>query len=146
MGSFAVPDQNIGACAGTRQKPESLTQHCAQFASEVFENNAFLSIPVSREVDIALSEGQGGKDHRRPCITEGRQEQWYKDYWLLQLQRLWRLLLCRAARTGLHPTSRRMQLHNSRLITTSWFTSNNSFGRACEPVLFPQLIDGGMHG
>lgn len=146
MGQTVACAQNIDLCAQRRAEPESLSQHYAQFALEVFENKEFLPMLSLREVDIALSKGQGGTDHRRPCITEGRQEQWYKEYWLLQLRRLWRLLLCRAARTGLHPTSRRMQLHNSRLITTSWFTHNNFYGRAYGPVLSAPLMFGGADG
>lgn len=146
VGHSVMIAQNIDTRAAMRPRPESLSQHYAQFVLETFENKEFLPIVELREVDIALSKGQGGTDRLKPCITEGRQEQWYKDYWLLQLQRSWRLLLCRAARIGLHPTSRRMQRRINRSITTGWFTRNNFIGRTFGSVHFALPTVGGANG
>lgn len=137
---------NIGGTKRMPSKSESLLQHCAQFAVEGFENKVFLSIVPLREVDIALSWGQGGKDHPKPRINRGRQIQWYKDFLLLRLRRSWRWLPFRAAKTVHRCNSRRMQQHNSRSITASWFTSAHCFGRAFGPV-HPALPNcGGANG
>ena len=138
--------RNMGRTQPACLKSESLLQHYAQFALEVIENTVFLAIVPSREVDIALSWGQGGKDHRKPCINRGRQIQWYKDFLLSRSQRLWRLLPFLAAKTVRRCRSRRMQQHNSRSITTSWFTSAYCFGRACGPVHPAPHPNGGAIG
>lgn len=146
LAAVLVCAQNIVGCAVMRRRFESLLQHHAQSTVEVFENKAFLPIVKSREVDIALSMGSGGADHRKPCTTKGRQEQWYKDFWLSQLQRSWRLLRYRAAKTVNRCKLRQMQPHNSRSTTTSWFTDDCFLGWALRPVrFFPQTL-GGAHG
>lgn len=137
---------NIGETKPVRSKSESLLQHRAQFASEVFENKVFLSSVTLREVDIALSWGQGGKDHPKPCINAGRQIQCCKDLLLLRLRRSWRLLPFRAAKTARRCNSRRMRQHNRRSITASWFTSAHCFGRAFGPVHPALPICGGANG
>ena len=142
----AVLAQNMDAPARDCTRLESLLQHCAQFALEVFENKAFLPIVESREVDIALSWGQGGEDRSKPCTNRGRQIQWYKDFLLSRLRRSWRLLPFRAAKTVRRCNSHQMQQHNSRSITTSWFTSAHCFGRAFGPVLPASFLAGGADG
>ena len=146
LGCSRAVAQNIVALQLIRTKVESLLQHHAQFTSEVFENKAFLSIVNPREVDIALSWGQSGEDRSKPCINRGRQIQWYKDYLLSRLRRSWRLLPFRAAKTVRRCNSLQMQLHNSRSITTSWFTSAHCFGRAFGPVLPAPFLAGGAYG
>lgn len=141
-----VTVQKIGGYAISCLTSESFRQHYTQFALEPFENAEFLDTADSREVDIALSKGQGGKDRSVPSQKRGRQQEWYKDYWLLQLRHLWRLSLFRVAKIGLYPTSRRMQPCISKSITTSFLTSINSFGRAFGPVLFAPSAVGGAHG
>lgn len=138
--------QNIGRVSRRWTKPESLRQHHAQFTPEVFENKGFLDIVPLREVDIALSWGQGGEDHRTPCTNRGRQIKWYKDLWLSRLRRLWRLLLCLVAKTVRRCMSHRMQQHSSRSTTTSWFTSAYCFGRAFRPVQPALPPRGGAYG
>jgi len=138
--------QNIDAILRVDANSESLRQHCTQFVLEAFENTVFLSILKLREVDIALSWGQGGKDRRTPCINRGRQKQWYKELWPLWWRRLWRLWPFRAAKTvhrcGLHLT----RPHNRPSITTDWFTKDCFFGRAFGPVRFALVISGGTDG
>ncbi len=138
--------QKIDACANSCRISESFRQHYTQFALEPFENAVFLDTEYPREVDIALSMGQGGKDRSVPSQKRGRQQEWYKDFWLLQLRRLWRLSLFRVVNIGLYPTSRRMQPCISRSITTSSLTSINFYGRALGPVLFAPSLIGGAHG
>jgi len=138
--------RNVVARMWKRTKVEPFLQHHAQFTLEAFENKAFLSIVIPREVDIALSWGQGGEDRSKPCINRGRQIQWYKDFLLSRLRRSWRLLPFRAAKTVRRCNSHQMQQHNSRSITTSWFTSAHCFGRAFGPVLPAPFLAGGAYG
>ena len=138
--------QNMDAAAQIGPKSESLQQHCTQFVLEAFENKEFLSKLTSREVDIALSWGEGGKDHRKPCINRGRQEKWYKDSWPSRWQRLWRLWPYRAAKTVRRCRLHLMRLHKCPSITTGWFTKDCFFGRAFGPVRFARVISGGTHG
>jgi hypothetical protein len=87
---------------------DARTPHCCDFAAEVYGNKRFLHMISPREHGIAPSWGNGGNDHRQPCITRGRQQKWYKDFWLLQWQRLWRLWPYRATKTV-----PRIQLHRT---------------------------------
>ena len=135
--------RNMGRTQPACLKSESLLQHYAQFALEVIENTVFLAIVPSREVDIALSWGQGGEDHRKPCINRGRQIQWYKDFLLFRSRRSWRLLPSPAAKTVRRCKSHLTQLRNSRSITTSWFTNAHCFGRALGPVHPVHALTGG---
>ncbi len=137
---------NMGLRLPQAEKSESLRQQRVQFALEVIENTHFLANVAVREVDIALSWGQGGKDRSKPCINRGRQIQWYKDFLLSRLQRLWRLLPYPAAKTVRRCVLHQMQQHNSRSITTSWFTSAYCFGRAFGPVHPALPVNGGARG
>jgi len=138
--------QNMDAAPQARANSESLWQHCTQFVLEAFENTVFLSRLALREVDIALSWGKGGKDHRKPCINRGRQEQWYKDSWPSRWQRLWRLWPFRAAKTVHRCGLLLMRPHKCPSITTDWFTKDCFFGRAFGPVRFARVMSGGTHG
>lgn len=132
--------KNIGRRPVIRAVAESLMQHRTQFALEVFENKVFLLIITLCEVDIAPLWDKGGADRLQTHTNRGRQEEWYKDYWLLQLRRSWRSWLSRAARTEHRCNFPRMQQHSSMSISTNWCTRTNFFGRACGPVRsFPML-------
>lgn len=133
-------------CCNKQQKSESFRQHYTQFDSETVENARFSSSCVTREVDIALSSGKGGKDRQTSLNKRGRHQGWYTDLLPLQLQRLWRLLLSQVARIGLYPTPRRMQWCSKRSFTTSFLTKLNFFGWAFEPARFQRRHAGDAHG
>lgn len=129
--------QNMRGCAGMRRSPESLRPHWIGFALEPIEKKRFSAKVPARDVDIALSWGQGGNDHWQPCTTRGRQEKWYKDYWPSQSLHLWRLSAFRAANTVPRCMSHRTLLQLTRSLSTATFTSKLSSGRAFGPVRHP---------
>ncbi len=129
--------QDVRDCAEMRRLPESLLPHCIGFALEPVENKQFSANVSARDVDIALSWGQGGNDHWQPCTARGRQEKWYKDYWPSQSLHLWRLWAFRAAKTALRCKAHRRLLQHRRSLSTATFTSIYCFGRAFGPVRHP---------
>ena len=70
--------------------------HYCDFGLQVFGKKSFLPMIAVREEDFAPSWGLGLP---RPCSKRGRQQKWYKDFWLLHSQRFLRLWLYRAVRT-----------------------------------------------
>lgn len=138
--------QDICVCARMRLSDESLVPHCIGFAVETIESKQFSARVPARDVDIALSWGQGGNDHWQPCTARGRQEKWHKDLWPSQSLPLWRLSAFRAVKTVLRCTSLRTTLQHKRSLSAATFTSRLCFGRAFGPVRHSLGLDGVAHG
>ena len=82
-----------------------LTTRHRMFGPESYENKGFPATLPVRSNMIALWWVCTGKSGQ-PCNTRGRQQQWYKELWLLQWRRLWRLLPHRATRQQGNPLTR----------------------------------------
>lgn len=138
--------RDMGSCAKTCLSGESKAPHCTDFALEPVENKQFLNILSAREVDIALSWGQGGKDRQKPCTVRGRQEQWYKEYWPSHSLHFWRLSAFRAVKTVLRCKSHRTLLQLKWRSAAAAFTSRPSIGRAFGSVRHFPLMEEVAHG
>lgn len=113
---------------------DALASHYCDFVSEPYENKRFLPKLIAREYGFAPSWGEGGNDRSDPCTKRGRQQKWYKDFWPLQSQRLWRLWPCRAVRTVLHYRLLRTRPIYRRPHWVAQFTSYLSCGQAFGPA------------
>ena len=146
LGPLLHLSQDMGIWAARRSPVESLLQHYAHFALEVFENKGFLPILQLREVDIAPSWDVDGSRHRQSRNTEGRQQQWYKDFWHLPSQRWWRLLGFRAARTVRRSRSPLTRPHSKLSNTTGWSINLQTPGRVGRLARTLPFQKEGSHG
>ena len=121
--------QNAGVGARHVLAHDAPTSHMRSFGLDACENKHFLLTLWKCGHGIAPSQGCRDWDSRQPRKDRGRQEEWYKDLWLLQWRRLWRLWLYRAARTAVRYGSRRTRLFSKRLKSAATFTSRSWCGR-----------------
>ena len=121
---------------------DATASHCCDFVSEPYEKKQFLPTLMSREDCFAPSWGDGGNDHSDPCTKRGRQQKWFKDFWPLQSQRLWRLWPFRAVRTVLHYRLLRTRPNYRRPHWVAQFTSYLSRGQAFRSVRHTSFIMG----
>lgn len=105
--------------------------HYCDFGSQVFGKKQFLAIVLSREEIFVPSWSLGTP---RLCIKRGRQQKWYKDFWLLHSQRFLRLWLYRAVRTVLRYPLLRIWPYCRRSLWTDLFTKNLCCGRGQAPA------------
>ncbi len=98
VGISSEPPQNVGHESVPCQIDGASTSHYSDFGLQAFGKKRFLPMILKREMVFAPSWGLG---FPRPCSKRGRQEKWYKDFWLLHSQRFSRLWLYRAVRTVL---------------------------------------------
>ena len=138
--------RNIGCRAEMRLSGEAKTPRCTDFALEVIENKQFLSKLFLRDVHIAPSWGQGGNVRWQPHSARGRQEKWYKDFWLSHSLHLWRSWAFRAVKTVLRCRSHLTQPQHKRSWLTAALTSRPFLGRAFGSVRHPLSMAEVAHG
>ena len=118
--------QNIVQCLRENLADDALAPHCCDFGLQAFGKKHFLSMIASREGNFVPSWGPGAPG---PCTKRGRQQKWYKDFWLLRSQRFSRLWLYRAARTVLRYPLLRIWSCYRRSHLIGLFTENLCCGR-----------------
>lgn len=126
----AAPQDVVRPFEG-KSADDALASHYCDFGLQAYEKKRFLPMVSLREVLFVPSWGLG---FPRPCTKRGRQQKWYKDFWLLHSQRFSRLWLYRAVRTVLRYPLLRIWPCYRRSRLTDLFTKNLCCGRGQAPV------------
>ncbi len=142
MGVFRRPAQNIGAAYRQVTAHDAPASHCFGICAVAYESTVPLPKLIACGHGAAPSWGDAGNDHADPCTARGRQQEWYKDFWPLHLQRLWRWWLYRAAWTVRHYRLHRTRPAFRQAKSTAALTSHPCRGWAAGPIRSTSLIRG----